>query len=335
MEQTPSPVARRQVLAIKLPSSLQERMMCLPVIHLLRDAYPEADIHFISPNHKIEMLFALPFEAYWHPWNDDEIKTVFDVHRFAATQHLPDVDIYFSLGDNFNDLILGKFLGAQKRVGFAEGWKSWFMTSFVKRPTGHHLSEDFFALFKHFTNRRIPEKMQVRGKELPPFYPEEEGPYIAIDLWPFSPGKIDEFWTEYFALHDGKRFVLFFSGDEAMGAILADQWIQRLSPRNRYELFLNPNWIELGKMLAHAKGLVARAGASVSYATYLGTDALIIYETGEPRRDAPIPFYANWQILDLRDPTSSQKLPVPGILKPRPQVSPDVLFQKTSEMFYF
>ena len=90
-------------------------------------------------------------------------------------------------------------------------------------------------------------------------------------------------------------------------------------------------------MLAHAQGVVARAGASISYATYLGTDALAIYETGEPRRDAPIPFYANWQLLDLRDPMLAAAVEkVPGaILKPKPQVDPVMLFEKTSQMFFF
>ena len=311
--------------------------MAFPVIHLIREAYPEADLHFICSEHKIEMLYALPFEGFWHPWKDDEMKSVLDAHRFAATHAFPPIDIYINLGDSLTDLALGTFLDAKKKVGFAEGWKRWFTTCAVNRPVGHHMSEEYYALFREFTNRRIPEKMQVRGKELPPFYKEEEGPYLAVDLWPFSPGHLDEFWVDYFSLHEGKRFVLFFSEDEAKGGLLAEKFIQRLPPTNKYDLFLSPNWIELGKMLAHAKGLVARGGASISYATYLGTDALAIYETGEPRRDAPIPFYANWQLVDLRDPTKAVRAqPAEGnVLKPRAQVDPVALFEQTSSMFYF
>ncbi|MBY0516725.1 MAG: hypothetical protein K2P81_07450 [Bacteriovoracaceae bacterium] len=307
------------------------------MLHLLREAYPDADIHFICPEHKIEVLYALPFDGFWHPWKEDEIQTIFDVHRFAVHLNISKVDIYISLGENINELALGRFIGAKKRIGFSDGWKNWFLTTPVKRPIGHHVSEDFYALFKQFTNRRIPEKMQVKGKEMIPFYTDDETPYLAVDLWPFSPGKLDNFWLQYISMHEGKKFVFFFSEEEAKGALLAERFVAKLPSTNKYELFLSPDWIELGKMLTHAKGLVARGGASVSYATYLGTDALAIYETGEPRKDAPIPFYANWQLMDLRDPTVTQAQPkVEGAsIKPKPQVDPIELYKKTSEMFFF
>lgn len=309
--------------------------MAFPMVHLVREAYPDANLHFICPEHKIEMLYTLPFEGYWHPWSEREIKTILDVHRFTATHTFPEFEIFISLGASTNDLALGRMLGAKKRVGFSEGWKNWFTTTPVKRPVGHHLSEEYYALFKEFTNRRLPEKMQVKGKELPPYYADDETPFIAVDLYPFSPGKLDEFWQAYFSLHEGKRFVLFFSSEEAQGGLIAEKFIQRLPTTNRYDLFVNPNWIELGKMLSQAKGLVARSGAVVSYATYLGTDALVIYETGEPRRDAPLPFYANWQLMDLRDPTLSATPASKSVLKPKPQVDPVALFERTSQMFFF
>ncbi len=315
--------------------------MCFPMVHLLRDAYPAADLHFICPKHHIEMLYALPFDGFWHEWVDEEVQTVLDVHRFAANLTLPKVDIYVALGDSLNDLVLGKFLNAKKRYGFGEGWKSWFLSRGVRRPVNHHYSEDFLYLYREFTNRRIPDDLKVKGKELPPFYKEDEPPYLAVDLWPFGAGKLDDFWAEFFALHEGKRFVLFSSQEEAKAGLLAERLVARLPGTNRYDLFLSPNWIELGKMLAHAKGLVTRAGVSASYATYLGTDTLVIYETGEPRRDAPLPFFANWQLMDLRDPTliaapaAATTATESAALKPRPMVSADQLFEVVSKMFYF
>ncbi len=333
MEQTTAP--REQInIAIKLPAPLQERLMTFPMLHLLREAYPDAVLHFICPKHKIEMLYTLPFEGFWYPWDEEEIQNIFDTHRYATQLKIPRVDIFICLGDTLKELALGKLLDAKKCIGFSEGWKNWFTTLAVKRPVGHHLSEEYYALFKEFTNRRLPEKMQVKSRELSAFY-QTERPYLAVDLWPFSPGKIDEFWQPYFEMHEGKHFVLFFGEDEAKGCLLAQGFMQRLSTKNTYELFVSADWIELAKMLAHAKGLVARAGASVSFATYLGTDALAIYETGEPRRDAPIPFFANWQILDLRDPTLSVSKPATGVVKPRLLVDPVVLFEKTAQMFFF
>lgn len=339
MDQTPTKavIERRQTIVIKLPSLMQERLLAFPVLHLIRDAFPDADLHFISPQHKIEMLYSLPFQGYWHPWDDDGVGNIFEAHRFATTLKVGAVDIYISFGNTVTELALGTFLSAKKKVGFADGWKAWFTNVPVKRPVGHHKSEEFFELFKTMSNIRIPEKLRVMGKSLPPFFKDNEDslPYLAIDLYPFSPGKLDSFWFDYFSLFEGKRFALFFSQEEAKGGLLAESFIERLPKRNKYELFLNGNWIELGKMLSHARGLVARSGPSISYATYLGTSALAIYERGDPRLDAPFYNFANWQLLDVRDPTIGQTEQANGVLKAKAMVDPLVLFEHTNEVFRF
>ena len=341
MDKTPDattpPVEKRQVIVIKLPALLQERLLSFPVLHLIREYFPNADLHFISPQHKIEMLYTLPFEGFWHPWDDDGIANVFESHRFATTLKIPAVDIYISLGDSLQELALGKFLSAKKIVGFAEGWKAWFTTLAVKRPTGHHVTEVYLELLRAMSNIRAPEKLRVMGRELPPFFKdnEESLPYLAVDLYPFSPGKLDSFWFEYFSLFDERRFALFFSHEEAKGGLLAESFVERLPKRNKYELFLNGNWIELGKMLANARGLVARSGASVTYATYLGTDALAIYDSGDPRLDAPFYNFANWQLLDLRDPTKGNTIGSASGFNSKATVDPVVLLEHTNQMFKF
>lgn len=336
MDQTPA--ASKTTIAIKLPSLLQERLAAFPVIHLLRDAFPNADLHFISPDHRIEILYSLPFEGFWHSWNDEEIKTPLDTHRLATTLRIPPIDLYISLGTSLRELTLGTFLGAKRRVGFAEGWRTIFTTLPVKRPVGHHITEEYFALYQALTNNRVPPKLKVMGREMLPFFKggEEEKPYLAVDLYPFAPGKLDDFWVDYFSMFEDKRFVLFFSDEEAKGGLLAEGLINRLPKQNKYDLFLNSNWLELGKMLAHARGLVARSGASVSYATYLGTQTLAIYETGDPRKDAPFYNFADWRLMDLRDPTlSAATTPTISALKAKATVDPVMLFQLTSETFLF
>lgn len=337
MDQTPTKEDKRVVIVIKMPDSLIERIMAFPAIHLIRDAYPEADIHFICSEYKIELLYALPFEGFWHSWNHEEIKSVLDVHRFVTQLTIPQVDIFISFSGTLNDLSLGTFLAAKKKVGFAEGWKRWFTTFPLKRPMGYHLSDDFLFLYREFTNRRIPEDLKVKSREMLNYYTEEEKPFLAIDLSPFPLGGIDSFWVDFISLYDNKRFVFFFSEDEAKGALLTDRFIEKLPTTNRYDLFLKPNLIDQGKMLAQAKGTITRHPFTASYTTYLGTDVIVIYETGEPRRDAPIPFYANWQIMDLRDPTltRSDNAQKESVVRAKPSVSPQALYTQTQQMFYF
>ena len=55
-----------RVIVVKLPFDLQERILCFPLLHKIREKYPKAEIHFISPKKEIEVLNLLPFTAYYH-----------------------------------------------------------------------------------------------------------------------------------------------------------------------------------------------------------------------------------------------------------------------------
>ena len=256
-----------------------------------------------------------------------------DVHRYAVLAKISKADYYFNLDSGFNSAILGYFLGAKKRFGFNEAWwASWIYTIPTHIPVGFHHSEKLFQIFKEATHLKIPEDFKIKGKEFTPFYPEEVVNYIVLDLYPFDVGAVDEFWVNYIALHEDVTFVLFCSADVEKGGLLIESLIPRLSVKNRYKHFVNTNWIDLGKMLSRARGYVGRSGPAALFSAYLGINTIIIYEEGEPKLDAPFYFYANWELMDLRDPTLCQK-PKPGLFKPRLQVDPFVLYERSSRAF--
>jgi len=45
-----------KVIAIKLPSDLQERILTFPFLHAISEYYPKAALHFITPKHQVEVL---------------------------------------------------------------------------------------------------------------------------------------------------------------------------------------------------------------------------------------------------------------------------------------
>ncbi len=53
-----------RIIAVKLPFDLQERVHTFPFLHALRDFYPDAEFHFITPKKNIEVLNLLPFTAF-------------------------------------------------------------------------------------------------------------------------------------------------------------------------------------------------------------------------------------------------------------------------------
>ncbi|MBA2403139.1 MAG: hypothetical protein H0V66_00085, partial [Bdellovibrionales bacterium] len=137
-----------RVIAIKLPFDLQERILCFPLLHKIREKYPKAEIHFITPNKEIEVLNLLPFKAFYHEIDEDELNSVFDVHRYAVNVNIHNVDMFINLTNSFTDACLGIGLRAKKRVGFSDGWKTMVLTHKTHRLAGHHVTEDFFALYR-------------------------------------------------------------------------------------------------------------------------------------------------------------------------------------------
>ena len=83
-----------KVIAIKLPFDLQERFHTFPFLHAVHELYPLAEIHFITPKKQIEVLNLLPFKAYYHEFDEGEIASVFDVHRYCAFAKIFNVDLF-------------------------------------------------------------------------------------------------------------------------------------------------------------------------------------------------------------------------------------------------
>ncbi|HXH29965.1 MAG TPA: glycosyltransferase family 9 protein [Bacteriovoracaceae bacterium] len=283
-----------KVIAIKLPSDLQERILAFPFLHAIRARYPAADLHLITPSANIEVLNLLPFTAYYHECNDDELRTVFDVHRYCAFAKIYNVDLYISLTDSFPEASLGLGLRAKTRVGFSDKWKKWVLTHSTTRPTGHHLVEDYFSLFKVLTGADVDSKLKVTSRDLNPILKVwDSEPYLAINA--SAALRLD--LTKLISLFDGQRIVL-FSGEgkpEVNGHI--DSLIKTLPKKNLYHNYAPNSWIELAKMLAYSRGVVTHSGAVSALSAYTGSRTLVLYDQEDPQRSGPFYFLADVNIL--------------------------------------
>jgi len=318
-----------QVIAIKLPFDLQERILSFPLLHKIRDKYPLADIHFITPKKEIEVLNLLPFKAYYHEFDEDEIRTIFHSHRYTATSKIYNVDMFVSLTNSFSDACLGLGLRAKKRVGFSDGWKTMVLTHKTPRLSGHHITEDYFALYRAMVEANVDLKLQVMSREVDPIIKDwDTTPYVAINLSPLRHAEIEEEMLDLINSFENQRIVLFASEDQEKVQLVIEPFLARLSSRNTYINFVHKNWIDLAKMMAFARGVITFNGAAASLSAYMGTKTVILYDSEDPKRYAPFYFQAELLILGVNDPTLVNSTTSIGILRERKKFNMNEVFGK-------
>ena len=299
-----SGVEEIKVIAIKLPFDLQERLLSFPFLHALNEKYKEAEFHFITPKKDIEVLNLLPFHAFYHEFDEDELNNVFDVHRYCVHAKIFNVDLFVNLTNSFSDATIGMSLRAKHRLGFSDNWKTLVLNQKTKRPVGHHLCEDFFELYKTHVNANVDLKLKVMSRELPSVIPEWDAmPYIAINLTPMKDAVISEEWAKLMHEFEGQRIIFFSSEDRERVAPLIDGFIAHLPKKNTYSFFLQKDWIELGKMLAYARGVITYEGPLASVAAYVGARTLVLYDRRDPQREGPFYFLSDIALLTSKDST--------------------------------
>ncbi len=322
-----------KVIAVRLPFDLQERLLAFPFMHAIKEKYKDAEIHFISPKKNIEILNLLPFSAYYHEIENNEISTIFDVHRFCANAKIFNVDLFISLTNSFVDASFGLFLRAKQRLGFADNWKSLLLNQNVKRPIGHHICEEFFELYRTHVKADVDLKLKVMSRTLSPVVPDwDSHPYIAINLSHLDQGIIDEEWVKLVQEFENQRIIFFCSEDPERIALLIQSFIAKLPKTNAYSFFMKKDWIELAKMLAYAKGVITYEGALASVAAYVGAKVIILYDRRDPQKEGPLYFLSDIVILSATDPTIGIRTPE-ALMKSKSLFNMQVVHEKAVQFF--
>ncbi len=321
-----------KVIAIKLPFDLQDRILTFPFLHAISEYFPKADLHFITPKKDVEVLNLLPFRAYYHLFDEDEIKTILDVHPFTANANIYNVDLFVSLTNSFVDACLGLGLRAKKRVGFSDNWKTLVLTDKIPRPVGHHVVEDYLTLFNEKIGHEPDKKIRVTSRNLPRII-EGDIPYIAINLSPLRDTNIEDEWIDLIDHFEGQKIVLFASDDQIKMQMLIPRFIERLPAKNFYVNFSYRDSIELGRMLAFSKGLITFSGAAGALAAYVGAKTLILYENEDPQKTGPFYFLSDVSIMGVNNPSLVNSTNANKVLKERVTFNMTEVFGKAHEFF--
>jgi ADP-heptose:LPS heptosyltransferase len=319
-------------IVIKLPFDLQERILSFPLLHAISEYYPKSEIHFITPKKNIEVLNLLPFRAYYHEFDEDEIQNVLDVHRYCVNSKIPNVDVFIGLTNSFSDACLGLALRAKKRVGFADNWKTLVLNKKLLRPVGHHVVEDFLSLFKELTGEESNKKLKIISRDLNRIILEED-PYIAINLSPLRNAKIEDEWFELINQFEGQKIVLFASDEQVRMQMLTESFIEKLPKKNTYVNFTYRDWIELARMLAYANGIITFSGPLGALGAYVGSKTLILYENEDPQKTGPFYFLGEVSVMGTNNPTLVNSTKDGKVLQDRITFNMNEVADKATEFF--
>lgn len=322
----------KKVIAVKLPFDLQERILAFPFLHAISEFFPKSDIHIITPRNNVEILNLLPFKAYYHLFDEHEIKSILDVHPYTANEPIYNVDIFISLTNSFVDGLLGVGFRAKKRVGFADDWKTFVFNQKIKRPIGHHVVEDYMALFELISGQTETSKLKVTSRPLTKIL-DDDSPYLAINLAPFRTSYIDEEWFELIGHFEKQKIVLFTTDDQVLLKQTVERFISRLPQRNIYSAFYYKDWIELGRMLAFSKGVISYSGPCAAFSSYVGARTLILYENEDPQKTGPFYFLNDVSIMGLNNPNLLNSVNSEKSLKKRATFNMSDVFTQAHHFF--
>src|SRR5262245_46773593 len=131
-------------LLVRLPNWLGDTVMAVPVLASLRAAWPEARVVAAGPwasllagQRLAEVLLNYP-----RTWSG----------RLRAADAVPDPrpELAVILPNSFEAALTAWYWGAQRRVGFAAGGRSWLLTDAVPRDSAlRHQVDEYLLLVEH------------------------------------------------------------------------------------------------------------------------------------------------------------------------------------------
>ncbi len=129
-----------------------------------------------------------------------------------------------------------------------------------------------------------------------------------VNLYPLREALIADEWRELVSLFENQH-IIFFTSDEIEKVLPhVELFMKQLPTHNQYSFAKTNNWIELGKLFAHARGVITYEGAPAAIATYTGAQTIALYDREDAQKTGPFYFMADVMVCGVNDPTLIQKV---------------------------
>ncbi|MBT4792914.1 MAG: hypothetical protein HON90_15165 [Halobacteriovoraceae bacterium] len=301
-------------IAIKLPNDVRERVLTFPFLHVLVKKIKEKmdedqilNLHLISLKDGIDVLNLLPFHAYYHELEAEDLKTIFTMHRACANFKIYHLDYFISTTDSFVDASIGKNLGAEKKIGYALGKNGWFLNTKIPKLNGRHISEQVFELLKGVFEE-IPNLSSVYSRNMPAVYADwNENPYMLINLDLTKDGEVNPEWKDFVDLFTNKSFVFMCESiPEFEQEEILNGFIKSLPAKNNYKIFVYKSNIEFGKLISYAMGFVTNDSPLLNIASYCGSQVFLLNKNENLQVCGPAYSLGEVRNFSVKDPLYSQ-----------------------------
>ncbi len=296
------------ILAIKLPNDISDRVLTFPFLHALyrylEESLDEDEsliIHLISLQKGIDVLNLLPFKAFYHELEDEDIKTIFSIHRACMNFKIEGLDVFISTTESFVDASIGKNFSAKTRAGFAIGKNSWFLNKKISLNEEKHFSQQVFDLIKVVTDDVVPIK-NVYSRNLSPFFSDYgEKPYLVINL-DVVEGQFNSEWKEFIELFENKKIILLTQDFEVdLQKSELESFVGELSPKNEYEVFILDSHIDFAKLVTYAACFITHDSYLSYISAYCGAYTFLLNRRTHNKSKAPAHFLGETKYFDLRE----------------------------------
>lgn len=303
-------------IAIKLPDSLDQRVLTFPFLHSLKryldrqlEQMEEEDecyeIHLIANVEHIDVLNLLPFEAYYHEMTSDDLKTVFSVHRAIKNSKLIGIDTFISMTESFVDASIGKNLNASQTVGYNTGKIKFLFKAKVPYLKGQHQSDIYYQLLKGICESELPVIPDVYSRELTPFYTDwSSTPYSLINL-DVKKKEINQEWKDFFELFEGQTFVLMcdsldkhYQKDKLQDFI---KELKKTNDSNEYRILEHESNIDFAKIVSFSQTFITGDSPLVHVASYVKAHTFWLNKKSN-RKAHPIYSLGEIRVFNLNEP---------------------------------
>ncbi|MBL7663732.1 MAG: glycosyltransferase family 9 protein [Bacteriovoracaceae bacterium] len=298
-------------IAVRLPAKAKDVMNSFPFLHAIHDQLKPDYLHLIAEKEAFELLTLLPFKAYFHDFDTANYKNFLDVHRFCVNKlDLSHAEVFFSLSDLPRDKFMSFCFRSVKRVGFDSDWSKVFLNDKHMYGVGLHQAERYFSLLENFHKMDLGSFGKVRAKLQKPLIKDfEENPYMVVNL-PFDSiiGDIPKDWIEFIDFFEKQR--VFITCSDLLGEkahIVLKHFMDKLKMPFNIMPFVYRDLSEFSQLVSTAKGFIGINGVHTSAAAYSGCKTLIVYESGNPKEDAPLFFQGAVNIHDISDVSLHKK----------------------------
>lgn len=291
-------------ILIRAPKKKSEAVSTFPLIHKVREEYPNSQIHIIHDQDHSGYYSSFPFETFTYEFNEEDVSLP-GIHKYAVNQNeIFNIDIYFDLSGSFKSAFLGFSFRAKERVGYVSGLNKLFLTQKVEpftsyRPDRVHLKLLEVLLEKDFSEVKIngaerSEQLKSNNIEELVNLPD----YFFVDSNRLK--KDREFWNDFFRFFEDQYFVIWFDstqGEEEYESIV--QMFKEKEQKNVYLVKTGPQETFL-RLLVHSIGYITD-NLNWSYiANYLGVPTYSLVQ-----KATDLPFMEHFErspfLIELKD----------------------------------